>query len=832
MSALGCPVVDLLGAPLPLAYLFNGWALFGLGAALTAVPILIHLLNRRRVRVVPWAAMTFLLAALKRNKRRLQLENWLVLALRVAAVLLLGLALARPVLTDSSLAGLAGGRRSVYLVLDTSGSTQARREARSVSDALKAEATFALEGLEAEDAFCVLVTNDPRQDASTGRQPAVLVPRTSGSSALARAKESVAGLAPREAPAAWPATLELLARQMVVEDAGRHVLVVTDLTAHDFTQGAALERWAEALRALVRRGARVTFVDVGARGDGRANLAVVAVTERGDREPFQGRPVFLSVRVANHGPAPVGGALVTLRIEGDSGEVWRKTRAAPMLAAADPATASPGVGVVDFDAPAAVFRLPGAFAVRAEVSPPASHPAADALALDSVRHAALDVRERVRVLAWAQPSQGAPQHPLALLRPSFNPVPPERPAGGEVPPPVFELTEAESEGGFAMRLKSSGSRPDLVILANAAPRRSDVQAELTRHVRDGGGLLVFVGDALDPRMWNDPFHRVSAADRLLPLALESAQVPPRRPDAPAPFHLDLATASPEAWAGAFSGPDVALWLGRYPPQLLGRMPFAAPPSGTTPGPGTPEAPASPEPPRQPVASPPADARVVLRWSEGGGAALVEGRLGLGRTLWLGTSLDEGWLKQGVPFFLPVFLEEAAFHLTRSSEAVRSLLVGETLEAILPRGAEGERLVAPGGRELALTRQSVESDSERRRVTSDMTGTAGAWRLSFKPAPGASGPASAWYAVNVDTDEGALQRADPLRLSAAAGAEAPVEVVDSLRALAASTQAAREGELARLLLGIVLGLLALESLLAFWLGRRAAPGEAAPAPGAL
>ena len=92
----------------PLAFFLNGWGLVSAGAALTAVPILIHLLNRRRVRVVRWAAMAWLLAAMRRNQRRLKLENWLILALRVAAVLLLGVALARPVLTDSALSALAG----------------------------------------------------------------------------------------------------------------------------------------------------------------------------------------------------------------------------------------------------------------------------------------------------------------------------------------------------------------------------------------------------------------------------------------------------------------------------------------------------------------------------------------------------------------------------------------------------------------------------------------------------------------------------------------------------------------------------------------------------
>ena len=38
---------------------------------LCAVPIIIHLLNRRRFKIVPWAAMEYLLAAMKRNRKRL-----------------------------------------------------------------------------------------------------------------------------------------------------------------------------------------------------------------------------------------------------------------------------------------------------------------------------------------------------------------------------------------------------------------------------------------------------------------------------------------------------------------------------------------------------------------------------------------------------------------------------------------------------------------------------------------------------------------------------------------------------------------------------------------
>ena len=59
------------------------------GFALASLPIIIHLLNRRRFKTLDWAAMDFLLKAAVRNRRRVRLENLLLLLLRVAIVCLL-----------------------------------------------------------------------------------------------------------------------------------------------------------------------------------------------------------------------------------------------------------------------------------------------------------------------------------------------------------------------------------------------------------------------------------------------------------------------------------------------------------------------------------------------------------------------------------------------------------------------------------------------------------------------------------------------------------------------------------------------------------------------
>jgi hypothetical protein len=72
--------------------------------------------------VVNWAAMEFLLQAMRKNRRRLKFEQWLLLATRCALLVLLGLALARPLgCANNTLASLAGQRNGLHVfVIDNS----------------------------------------------------------------------------------------------------------------------------------------------------------------------------------------------------------------------------------------------------------------------------------------------------------------------------------------------------------------------------------------------------------------------------------------------------------------------------------------------------------------------------------------------------------------------------------------------------------------------------------------------------------------------------------------------------------------------------------------
>lgn len=95
--------------------------LWGLLAA--AVPIIIHLINRRRHKTIQWAAMQFLLKAARESRGKKKLRHILILACRALALAALALAAARPIV--SGLMGWGGGSiDTVILLLDRSASME------------------------------------------------------------------------------------------------------------------------------------------------------------------------------------------------------------------------------------------------------------------------------------------------------------------------------------------------------------------------------------------------------------------------------------------------------------------------------------------------------------------------------------------------------------------------------------------------------------------------------------------------------------------------------------------------------------------------------------
>src|SRR4029453_7915329 len=95
--------------------------LIGLGAI--AVPVLIHLIQRERKRVVEFPSLMFVRRIPYQSVRRRRIRHWPLLLLRAAAIALIVAAFARPFLQRHAAANaITGGAREVVILLDQSAS--------------------------------------------------------------------------------------------------------------------------------------------------------------------------------------------------------------------------------------------------------------------------------------------------------------------------------------------------------------------------------------------------------------------------------------------------------------------------------------------------------------------------------------------------------------------------------------------------------------------------------------------------------------------------------------------------------------------------------------
>ena len=199
------------------------------GTALTALPVIAHLLHRRAKRRVVFPSVELLAAARSSAAAPMKMRRWLLLALRCAAIVLAVLAFARPLWTGfNDPAGsntMAAGNNAigaVVVVLDISASTAQRQGNTTVAALLRDQAQRELDAAAAagDTANLIFAGATPQLAAEQlTRNPAML------SAALRDAKPQ----APRaDLASAITAAGALLAETPV--GAGRHIVVLTDAT--------------------------------------------------------------------------------------------------------------------------------------------------------------------------------------------------------------------------------------------------------------------------------------------------------------------------------------------------------------------------------------------------------------------------------------------------------------------------------------------------------------------------------------------------------------------------------------------------------------------------
>src|ERR1700741_5071107 len=97
--------------------------LFFVGLSAIAIPVLVHLIQRERKRVIEFPSLMFIQKIPYQSVRRRRIRHWFLLLMRAAAVALIVAAFARPFLPQGAAAiAAAGGNRELVILLDQSAS--------------------------------------------------------------------------------------------------------------------------------------------------------------------------------------------------------------------------------------------------------------------------------------------------------------------------------------------------------------------------------------------------------------------------------------------------------------------------------------------------------------------------------------------------------------------------------------------------------------------------------------------------------------------------------------------------------------------------------------
>jgi von Willebrand factor type A domain/Aerotolerance regulator N-terminal len=203
------------------------------GLVALAIPPIVHLLNRRRFDVLDWAAMQFLQTS-ERTRKKIFLEQFLLMLLRMGLILLLVLGVASPWIKLPWLAKIAPPpNRDVVLVLDGSFSMGYTKDGRSAHDAAKDWAADFLRQLQPGDAVAVIQAK---------QQPTALVGYMSTDLDQVRGAVMDAPK-PRGGVNMAAAVREAILLLKASGKSQRHVVVLTDGQRHGWADPKSLERW-------------------------------------------------------------------------------------------------------------------------------------------------------------------------------------------------------------------------------------------------------------------------------------------------------------------------------------------------------------------------------------------------------------------------------------------------------------------------------------------------------------------------------------------------------------------------------------------------------------
>ncbi len=448
-----------------MSFLHSG--LFWGGLGVTLIPLIIHLLNKRRFRPLEWAAMEFLLKAIKKNRRRVRIEQLILLLIRTLLVLFILLAIVRPHLSTSPLAWLGENFQSEekLVLIDDSlsmgyqegGESSLERGLKAVSQSAE---KLALKSGRAP--FSIYRT-------SAFQSPVFSAPKLSIS--------EVQSLRDRLDPASFPATSTRANYQALFDElaqrpsptTGRTITIITDLCKNDWLHsgGAAIEDLQRALQKLTsneKTPHRLRILNVGAKRRNNTAITGLSLTRP---DAIVGVPVQLAVEISNFGQQAT--PEISLRIRTEK-SVLPGPKVEPI----------PGGEKISVEIPH-TFHQSGSQWIRVEFEG-----TPDGLKNDDQRELVVEVLDAIPVLVIdGEPSNVFGKGESDLLNQALNPQ-------GEIAsgfsPKVILDSNYKSEN-----FDSYGA----IYLLNVATLTEDFAEKLNAYIQLGGALFIFPGDQVD-----------------------------------------------------------------------------------------------------------------------------------------------------------------------------------------------------------------------------------------------------------------------------------------------------------------------------------------------
>ncbi|HWE04880.1 MAG TPA: BatA domain-containing protein [Tepidisphaeraceae bacterium] len=443
-----------------------GSSLLLAGLLAVSIPIIIHLLHRQKTTPLLWGAMMFLKESPLQMKRRKDIDYWLLMLLRMAALALLAWLLARPLFNNSKYNPLAANQPAdVAVVLDHSmsmgrhsGDHTLFEEAQGVVDQLT-DASNPI--LRAGDTFSIVLAE---------HRPRELTPVPLGSrdtTKLAELRKQLHGLHAGTTDCSIPEAIEA-AREVLKR--GRNirkmVLVVSDQQRANWAIGefAAWQRaLGDASNGFDHRLEVHSYPLLP--DDAASNITVGDIAIQPSLVGVN-RPVQLTSTISNSGPKDVATLNIHLSVNGQ--EVGAP-QSIPSLGAGQTMT-------VRFDH---TFTTPGSAWVRVWTD------VVDSLAADNESVAAIHVWQKLPVLVIdGQLTNSGSFKSSQFLTAAMQPVEMEQTATALIQPKVISVSDSGS-----VNLDDYYA----VVLNDVPQLPADFQGKLAGYVSSGHGLWVVLG---------------------------------------------------------------------------------------------------------------------------------------------------------------------------------------------------------------------------------------------------------------------------------------------------------------------------------------------------